>query len=94
VRIDAALADEPQPREAFEQRRGYFGALANQDERFGVFKASRECVDVVDMVVPDFYVVAIEFAKAGECSKSVEVVVQDRDFHAAIGGAADLERFR
>jgi hypothetical protein len=81
VRIDAALADQPQLVEALEQRRADLRALANQHERLGVAQPLRELVDVLDVVVPDRHVVAGELLEALERAQRVVVVVEDRDFH-------------
>ena len=48
VRIDAALADEPEIGQALEQRRADLGALADQHQHLGVAQALGERVDVLD----------------------------------------------
>src|SRR5712692_6540322 len=81
MRIDAALADELQSGQAFQERRPDRGAFADQHQRFGVGKAGREYIDVLDMIVPDGDVMAVELAKARQGPHGVMVVVQDGDFH-------------
>ncbi len=81
MRIDAALADELQPGQAFQQRRPDRGALADQHQRFGVGEASRECVNILDMIVPDHDVMAIELAEARQRAYRVVVIIQDGDSH-------------
>ena len=54
-----------------------FRPLADQHQGFGVLEPLREDVDVLDVVVPDFDVVAIELAKAVEGADRVEVVVEN-----------------
>src|SRR6516165_951474 len=53
MRIDAALADEAQLRQPYNQRRADRGALADQHQRLDVGKPRRERVGVLDVVVPD-----------------------------------------
>jgi hypothetical protein len=53
VRVDAALADEPQRVEAIEQRRLDARALTNQHQRFGVLETLGQDVDVLRVIVPD-----------------------------------------
>ena len=83
VRIDAALADQPQLRQALEQRRADLRALADQHQRLGVAQALGERVDVLDVIVPDRDVVAVELPEAGQRPQRVEVVVENRDLHRA-----------
>ena len=64
VRIDAALADQPELRQPLEQRRADLRALADQHQRLGVLQALGERVDVLDVVVPDRDVVAVELARS------------------------------
>ena len=63
MRIDAALADELEIGQAFEQRRADFGALADQHQRFGARKPLGQRVEVLDVIVPDRDVVAASFLK-------------------------------
>ena len=81
VRIDAALADEFEPREPFEQRCADFRALADQHQRVRILEPVGQDVDVLDVVVPDLDLVAVKFAKTVEGADRVEVVVEDRDLH-------------
>jgi hypothetical protein len=78
---DAALADQPQGREAFQQFGGDGRPFADEDEDLGGDQASGELVHIVDMVVPDGDLVSVEGGEAVECPDRVEVVVQNRHTH-------------
>jgi hypothetical protein len=79
VRIDAALADQPELREALEERRADLGALADQHERLRIHQTLGERIDVLDVVVPDRDVVPLQLAEARERAEGVVVVVENRD---------------
>jgi hypothetical protein len=81
MRVDAALADEPQRVEAIEQGLAYVRTLANQHERLRVVEASGQRVDILRVIVPDSDLVAVQLAEARESTKGVEVVIQNRDLH-------------
>jgi hypothetical protein len=81
VRVDAALADEPELRQSAEEWRGDLGALANEHERFGVAQSLGERVDVLDVIVPDLDVVPRQVREAVERPQRVLVVVEDGDLH-------------
>lgn len=81
VRVDAALADQPQVGQAFEQWRPNLGALPDQDQDLSLSQPFGEHVHVLNVVVPDSDLVPIELLKAGESAQRVEVVVQDGDVH-------------
>jgi hypothetical protein len=81
VRVDAALADEPQRVEALEQRLTDVCTLANQHQRLGVFEALSQRIDVLGVIVPDRDLVAVQLAKARKSTKRVEVVVENRNLH-------------
>ena len=91
MRVDAALADEPQRVEALEQRLTDLRALANQHERLRVLEARGERVDVLRVIVPDRDLVSVQLAKARERTKGVEVVVEDRDLHGMPFFAEDFK---
>ena len=82
MRIDAALADESQPWETFQQRRGNRRPFADQDQRFSLLKSIGEEIVIVNVIVPDRDVMAVKLAKALERAKRVEIVVEDRNLHA------------
>ena len=82
VRIDAALADQAEIRQAFEQRRADLRALAEQHQRLGGLQPGGEAIDVLLMVVPHRHLVAAELREAGQGAQRVEIVVEDGDFHA------------
>src|SRR5580658_2399465 len=80
---DAALADQLELPQALEQRTADFGALADQHQRLGALEPLRQRVGVLDVVVPDRDVVALELVEARERAHRVEIVVENRNFHAA-----------
>src|SRR5439155_20848181 len=90
MRIDAALADEPQLIEALEQWSSNLRPLADQDQDFGVSQPFRECVEILDVVVPDGDFVACELLETGKGAQRIVIVVEDGDSH---GGSA-LRRSR
>src|SRR5262249_36260821 len=81
VRIDAALADQPEPGQALEQGLPDLRALADQHQRLDVREAPGERVGVLDVVVPHRDIVALEPAEAREGAQGVVVVVEDGDLH-------------
>ena len=81
VRVDAALADQPQLRQPLKQRRSDLRALADEHERLGVAQPLGEHVDVLDMVGPDRDVVTGEPGEAVERAQRVVIVVEDGDLH-------------
>src|SRR5688572_4361912 len=81
MRVNAALTDEPQGVEPFEQRLTDLRALANQHENLSVLEARGESVDILDVIVPDRHLVSVQFAKAAEGTKGVEIVIENRNPH-------------
>jgi hypothetical protein len=81
VRVDAALADQPQLRQSTEERRADLGALANEHQRFGFAQSFGERVDVLDVIAPDLDLVPRQLREAVERAQRVVVVVEDRDPH-------------
>src|SRR5712692_7106216 len=81
VRVDAALADQPEPGQSLDQRRADLRALADQHQDLGVGEALRQRRDVLDVIVPDRDVVSRKLAEAAKRPYRVVIVVQDRDFH-------------
>ena len=88
VRVDAALADQLELGQPLEQRRADLGALADQDQDFGVLKALGERVDVLDMVVPDRDLVAVQLLEARQRANGVVIVVENGDFHSGLPPAS------
>ena len=82
VRIDAALADQLELGQLGEQRRADAGALADQDQRLGVLQPLGQRVGVLEMVVPDRDVVAVELLEAGQRPHGVVIIVKNGDFHS------------
>ena len=83
MRIDAALADQLQLRQLLQQRRADLGALADQHQRLGILQPFRQRVGVLDVIVEDGDVVALELGEARQRPQRVEVIVEDGDLHAA-----------
>ena len=81
VRIHAALTDESQHVETFEQRCPDLGSLADEDQDLCVFQALRKCVNLLNVIVPDLDLMALQLPEARERAQRVEVVVEDRDPH-------------
>jgi len=40
-----------------------------------------ECVDILDVIVPDRHLVSVELAKAPEGTKCIEIVIENRNLH-------------
>jgi len=81
MRVDAALTDEPQRIEAFEQRLMDLRTLANQHEYLRVVEARGERIDIPRVVFPDRYLVSVELVKTRESTKRVEIVIENRNLH-------------
>ena len=81
MRIDAALADQLELRQPFEQRLANLGTLADQHQRFGIGEPRGKRIGILDVIVPDGDVMALELCEAGQGAHGVEVVVEDGDFH-------------
>jgi hypothetical protein len=82
VRIDAALADEFELGQAFEQVGLNSRALTDEHQAFGVLEPRRQRVGVLHVVVPDHNLVTRELAEAGKRAQRVEIIVEDRNLHA------------
>jgi hypothetical protein len=83
MRIDAALTDELELGQAFEQVRPDGGSFADEHEAFGVFQPPGERVGVLHVVVPDRHLVADKLPEAGKVAQRIEIIVQDRNLHAS-----------
>src|SRR3954467_9283585 len=81
MRKDAALADETELLQAFEERRPDLRALADEDQRLSIGEPRSERVGLLDMVVPDPDLVPGELPEAPKGAERVVIVVEDRDFH-------------
>ena len=81
MRIDAALADQPEVGQTLQQRGPDLGALADQHQRLGRRQPLGQLIDVLDMIVPDRDLVAIELAETVERPHRVVIIVEDRDLH-------------
>src|SRR5262245_37115116 len=82
VRIDAALADELELGQAFEQVGLNSRALADEHQAFGVLEPRRQRIGLLHVVVPDRNLVPRELAEAGKRAHRVEIIVEDRNLHA------------
>ena len=94
MRIDAALADEAQLRQPYNQRRADRGALADQHQRLDVGKPRRERVGVLDVVVPDRDVVPGELREAGQRAHRVVIIVENGDLHEGLSFISFAPRLR
>jgi hypothetical protein len=81
VRIDAALADQPELGQPRQQRLADLGALPDQHQCFGLPQPRREHVVVLDMIGPHRDLMAGELAEAGERSYGIMVVIEYCDLH-------------
>ncbi|MNC91542.1 hypothetical protein D3C83_78250 [compost metagenome] len=81
MRIDAALADQPQLVEPIEQGRADFRALAYQHQRLGIFQPLRERFDVLNVIVPDFNFMPAHFAETLQGADGVVIIVEYGDLH-------------
>ena len=61
----------------------YLRTLADQHQRLGIAQPFRQCIDILDVVVPDGDVVSGQLAEAVEGAHRVEIIVEDRDLHDA-----------
>ena len=74
VGIDAALADQSQSGQPFQQRGADLRALAEQDQHFRIGQPFGQAIDVLLVVVPDRDLVTRELCEAGQGPQRVEVV--------------------
>ncbi len=74
VRVDAALADEPELVQSMEQRRADLGPLAYQHQHFGIPQSFGQRIDILDMIVPDLDFVIRHSLEAVERAKRVVVM--------------------
>ena len=81
VRVHAALADQPELVQTLEQLRSDLGPLADQDEDLGVFQARGERAGLLQVIVPDVDLMALQFPETGQRPQGIEVVVENRDTH-------------
>ena len=84
VRVNAALADEFEIVQAFEQRRANFRSFPDQHQDLGVAEAFGKRVGVLDVVIPDGDFVSRELGEALQGTHAVVVVIQDGDLHAPL----------
>jgi hypothetical protein len=77
MRIDAALADQPKPGEPLQEWRPDIGPLSEKHERFRVVEPPRQGISILDMVIPNADLVAVEFLEAFQAPERVVVIIQD-----------------
>ena len=94
MRIDAALADEAQLRQPYNQRRADRGALADQHQRLRVRKPRRQRVGVLDVVVPDRDGMPGELGEAGQRAHRVVIIVENGDLHEGLSFISFAPRLR
>ena len=58
--VHAPLADQPQLIQPIQQRSQDFGAFAYQHQRFGIAKPRGQHIHVLNMIVPDLDLVALQ----------------------------------
>jgi hypothetical protein len=81
MRVDAALADQPQRWKSLEQRCTHRGPLSDQNDRLEVAQSLGQGVEIFEMIGEDGHVVAVELCVARKPADGVEVIVEDRDLH-------------
>jgi hypothetical protein len=81
MRIDAALADQPQIWQKLKQRLPDLRPLADEDQNLGFAQPVRQLVDVLGVIIPDRNVMAVELGETRQRAYRVEVIVENRDFH-------------
>jgi hypothetical protein len=83
MRIDAALADQFEPGEPFEQGSINFRALADKHKALSRLQTRRERVGILHVIVPDCDLMAVQYVETGESTQRVEVVVKNCNLHAS-----------
>jgi hypothetical protein len=78
---DAALADQLQFRQPFQQRRSDLRPLPDQHQRFGSVQALGKLVDILDVIVPDRHITPGKLAVTIQRPQRVKIIVEDRDLH-------------
>src|SRR5580692_7174497 len=81
VRIDAALADQLELRQALQEWRANLRALAEQYQRLGIAQAIGEDVSLLHVIGPDRDIVAVKLVKARQRAQRVVIVVENGNFH-------------
>ena len=81
VRVDAALADEPELVQPMEQRRANLGPLAYQHQRFRIPQSCGQRIDILNVIVPDLDFVTCQFFEAVEGAKRIVIVIKKGDLH-------------
>ena len=86
VRVDAALADQAQPRQPLEQRGVDARPFPDEHERLEVPPAARPAAStVLQMIGEHRDLVAGELIEAGQRPDRVQIVVEDGDLHGHDG---------
>src|SRR5207344_1361051 len=79
VRVDAALADEPELVQSMKQRRADLRPLTYQHKRFRIPQSFGQRIDVLDVIVPDLDLVTCQLFEAVEGAKRVVIIVKNGD---------------
>ena len=83
MRIDAALADQLQFGQAFDQGAADCGPLAEEDEGFGFAQPLCKGGRVMQMVGVDRNIMAVQLGKAGEAAQRIVPIVQNSNAHCS-----------
>src|SRR5262249_15147573 len=81
VRIDAALADEPQLGQALQKRSANGRAFPDQHQRFRVAQPVGERIEVLNVIIPYRHRMTGKLAEARQRAYGVVIIVQYGDFH-------------
>ena len=80
----AALADHLKSRKPLQQSSSDLRALAYQHQRLDIPQSRRENIDVLNVIVPDRYVVTGQLFETLQRSDGVEIVVQHSNSHRRV----------
>jgi hypothetical protein len=91
--INAALADQFEPGEPFEQGIANFRALADKHNALGLLQARSKRIAVLHVIVPDRDLMAVQLVETREGAQRVEVIVKNCNLHASrsVGGTSSRE---
>jgi hypothetical protein len=92
VRIDAALADQPQRRQTFQQRRQDFRPLPDQHQDLGLRQPVGENRRILHMIVPVRHVMTRELAETRQRPHRVEQVIKNGDLHLECAASSACPR--
>src|SRR5215217_6449183 len=81
MRVHAALADQPKLGQLLQECCTDLGSLADKHNDLSVAKPVCKRVYLLNVIVPDRDLVAIELSEGVQGPNRIKVVVQDRDLH-------------